>query len=36
MANSLVLATARRFDATLWTQDSDFANLPDVKYVTKS
>ena len=35
MADSLILATVRRFDATLWTQDSDFAKLPDVEYVTK-
>lgn len=32
MADSLILATARAFGATLWTQDSDFAGLPDVKY----
>jgi predicted nucleic acid-binding protein len=35
MADSLILAAARRFDGTLWTQDSDFANLPDLKYVGK-
>ena len=35
MAGSLILATARCFDATLWTQDSDFGNFPDVKYVEK-
>jgi predicted nuclease of predicted toxin-antitoxin system len=35
MTDSLILATARCFDATLWTQDSDFVNLPDVKYVGK-
>jgi predicted nucleic acid-binding protein len=32
MADSIMLATARQFGATLWTQDADFAELPDVKY----
>jgi predicted nucleic acid-binding protein len=32
MADSVILATARRFDATLWTQDSDFKRLDDVRY----
>lgn len=35
MADSLVLATARACDATLWTQDSDFEGLPDVKFIKK-
>jgi predicted nucleic acid-binding protein len=35
LADSIILATARAFDATLWTQDSDFANIEDVKYVAK-
>lgn len=35
MADSVMLATARAFDATLWTQDADFAAIPGVKYVTK-
>lgn len=32
LADSIVLATARRFDAVLWTQDGDFEGLPNVRY----
>ena len=32
LADSVVLATARRYDAILWTQDSDFEGLPGVRY----
>lgn len=32
MADSIVLATARLHQATLWTQDADFASLPGVRY----
>ena len=32
MADSVVLATARGVDATLWTQDSDFEGMEDVEY----
>ena len=32
MADSVVLATARLHDATLWTQDADFQRLPGVRY----
>ncbi|MGI4880669.1 MAG: type II toxin-antitoxin system VapC family toxin [Janthinobacterium lividum] len=35
MADSIILATARRFDATLWTQDVDFAGIEDVRYLPK-
>lgn len=35
MADSIMLATARQHDASLWTQDADFENVPDVKYVAK-
>lgn len=35
MADSIMLATAQAFDATLWTQDSDFASIEGVKYVAK-
>jgi toxin FitB len=35
MADSIILATAKQFDATIWTQDSDFRNLGDVKYFPK-
>jgi predicted nucleic acid-binding protein len=36
MADSIVLATARQHDATLWTQDVDFADIPGVQYFRKS
>jgi predicted nucleic acid-binding protein len=36
MADSLILATARRFGARLWTQDADFADLEGVRYVPKT
>lgn len=32
MADCLVLATARAFEATIWTQDGDFRDLPGVKF----
>ena len=32
IADSIMLATARLFDAVLWTQDMDFSGLPDVRY----
>ncbi|MBI2882908.1 MAG: type II toxin-antitoxin system VapC family toxin [Candidatus Methylomirabilis oxyfera] len=32
MADSVILATARAYHATLWTQDADFKNLPGVQY----
>ena len=32
LADSIIYATARRFDALLWTQDADFKDLPNVKY----
>ena len=35
LADSIIFATAQRFSATLWTQDSDFKGLPDVKYFAK-
>jgi predicted nucleic acid-binding protein len=35
MADSIILATARSVKATLWTQDLHFANLQDVKYISK-
>lgn len=35
MADSIILATARAYNATLWTQDEHFKDLPDVKYVKK-
>jgi len=35
MADSIILATAQAFDATIWTQDSDFKNISGVKYFPK-
>ena len=35
MADSIMLATARAYEATLWSQDSDFENIPGVRYVEK-
>ena len=35
MADSIILATAKEFNAILWTQDSDFKNINDVKYFPK-
>lgn len=36
LADSVVLATARRFEAILWTQDSDFEGLAGVRYRARS
>jgi predicted nucleic acid-binding protein len=35
MADSIILATARKYDATLWTQDSDFRGIEGIHYVEK-
>ena len=35
MADSIILATARYFGATVWTQDSDFEGLEGVMYTPK-
>ncbi len=32
LADSIILATARKYGATLWTQDRDFEGLAGVKY----
>jgi predicted nucleic acid-binding protein len=32
LADSVILATARAYDATLWTQDSDLEGLENVQY----
>jgi predicted nucleic acid-binding protein len=32
MADGIILATAKEFNATFWTKDSDFKNISDVKY----
>jgi len=33
MADSIMLATARAFDAILWSQDADFEGMVGVRYV---
>ena len=35
LADSVMLATARAYGATLWSQDLDFENIPGVRYVAK-
>ncbi len=35
LADSIILATAYRFQAILWTQDDDFKGLADVRYFPK-
>ena len=35
MADSIILATAQEFNAILWTQDSDFKDISNVKYFPK-
>jgi toxin FitB len=35
LADSIILATARQHDATLWTMDADFAGLANVRYIPK-
>lgn len=35
MADSIIYATARAFQATLWTQDAHFAGLEDVEFIAK-
>jgi predicted nucleic acid-binding protein len=35
LADSIILATARAYNATLWTQDAHFKGLEGVKYIEK-
>lgn len=35
LADSIIYATAIASEATLWSQDADFENLPYVKYICK-
>ncbi len=35
LADSIIYATAQKFGALIWTQDSDFENLEGVKYFSK-
>ena len=32
MADSIILASARRHEAVVWTQDADFEGMPDAEY----
>ena len=35
LADSIIYATAQKFDALVWTQDADFEKLDSVKYFPK-
>ena len=35
LADSIIYATTMKFNATLWTQDSDFKDLPNVTFYAK-
>ena len=35
LADSIIYATARKFDALVWTQDADFEDLPDVRFFAR-
>jgi len=35
MADSIILATAHEYDATLWTQDAHFKGMDGVRYIEK-
>jgi len=35
MADSIVLTTAKAYNATLWTQDADFKDIKGVRYIAK-
>jgi len=35
MADSIILSTAQAYECLIWTQDSDFENLPGVKFFPK-
>jgi toxin FitB len=36
MADSIMLATAREYEAILWTQDADFEGMAGVKFIHRS
>ena len=36
LADSVILATARAYEATLWTQEADFEGIEGVEYTAKS
>lgn len=35
MADSIILATARAYNSTLWTQDSNLKGIDGVQYIEK-
>lgn len=35
LADSVILATARLYNAVIWTQDSHFRNIDNVRYIKK-
>jgi predicted nucleic acid-binding protein len=35
MADSIILATARQYEATIWTQDDDFEGIENMRYIKK-
>ena len=35
LADSVILATAQAYQATIWTQDAHFQNTPGVKFVQR-
>ncbi len=35
MADSIILASAREFNASIWTLDADFKNIKGIKYFSK-
>lgn len=35
LADSIILATAKQFGATIWTMDGDFEGLPQVRHFAK-
>ncbi|MDD3829295.1 MAG: type II toxin-antitoxin system VapC family toxin [Anaerolineae bacterium] len=35
MADSIILATVRQYEANLWTQDADFAEIQGVRYIAR-
>ena len=35
LADSIIFATAQKYAAVLWTQDSDFEGLQNVRYIAK-
>jgi predicted nucleic acid-binding protein len=35
LADSIILATAKQFGATIWTMDGDFEGIPHVRYFPK-